>query len=167
MNALGTLDVFRESTQFLSVAADYTAEIENAVGEEIYGPIFKAGLFIFVSGLVSSAVVAFIVSKSNSWEGLEEEFQRGKEAQLIDLTSKLTTSHLFLLNQLITFNFADDPLPILSDTESTKSKPKGFEREIEGGRESGPEIGIDADSLRAETASGESSPRIDLSGLDL
>ena len=74
-----------KSSQLIAVAADYAAEIENAVGVEIYEPIFKAGIFIFFSGVVSSLIVAFIVSKSNAWEGLEDEFQKGKEAQFITL----------------------------------------------------------------------------------
>lgn len=74
-----------KSSQIIAVAADYASEIENSVGSEIYGPIFKAGLFIFVSGIVSSLVVAFIVSSSNSWEALEDEFQKGKEAQFIEM----------------------------------------------------------------------------------
>ena len=85
------LNLFK-SSQLIAVAADYAAEIENAVGVEIYEPIFKAGLFIFFSGLVSSLVVAFIVSKSNTWEGLEDEFQKGKEAQFIALMGKTLIS---------------------------------------------------------------------------
>lgn len=65
------------------VAADYATEIENAVGEEVYGPIFKAGIFIFASGLFSAGVTAFIVSNRDSWNDLDEELERGKEAQLI------------------------------------------------------------------------------------
>ena len=73
------------SSNFLAAAPDYAAEIENAVvGEEIYGPIFRAGLFLFASGLVSVAIAAFIINNSESWEGLEDEFQQGKEAQFID-----------------------------------------------------------------------------------
>ena len=77
------------SSQIIAVAADYATEIENSVGSEIYGPIFKAGLFIFISGIVSSLVVAFIVSNSNSWEALEDEFQKGKEAQFIEMMGRL------------------------------------------------------------------------------
>lgn len=71
----------------LSVAADYATEIESAVGEEIYGPIFKAGIFLFGSGIVAAFGVAFIVSKSDAWNELEDEFSRGKEAQLIESVS--------------------------------------------------------------------------------
>lgn len=61
---------------------DYAVEIEKATGTEIYGPIMKAGVFLFISGFISAFIAAFIISKSNSWEGLAEEFDSGKEAQL-------------------------------------------------------------------------------------
>lgn len=64
-------------SQLLLAVGDYATEIENSVGSEIYSPIFKAGLFIFISGLVSAFLAAFIVSKADSWDGLEEEFQLG------------------------------------------------------------------------------------------
>ena len=87
-----------KSSQLIAVAADYATEIENAVGVEIYEPIFKAGIFIFFSGVVSSLIVAFIVSKSNAWEGLEDEFQKGKEAQFITLMgSKLQYLTIILM----------------------------------------------------------------------
>jgi hypothetical protein len=72
------------STYFISIAADYSAEIEKAVGTEIYSPIFKAGLFIFVSGIVSSFIAAYIVSSSDSWNDLENEFEKGRQAQYIE-----------------------------------------------------------------------------------
>ena len=53
---------------FISVG-DYAAEIEQATGTEIYGPIMRAGIFIFISGFISAFLAAFIVSKSDSWEG--------------------------------------------------------------------------------------------------
>ena len=62
------------TSQLIAVQADYTAEIEMAVGTEVYGPIFKAGLFLFASGLVSAFVAAFIVSKSDSWDELEVQY---------------------------------------------------------------------------------------------
>lgn len=65
-------------SQLLLAVGDYATEIENSVGSEIYAPIFKAGLFIFISGLVSAFLAAFIVSKADSWDGLEEEFQLGR-----------------------------------------------------------------------------------------
>lgn len=64
-------------SQLILAVGDYATEIENSVGSEIYAPIFKAGLFIFISGLVSAFLAAFIVSKADSWDGLEEEFQLG------------------------------------------------------------------------------------------
>lgn len=74
-----------DTSSVLLNVGDYAAEIEKAVGEEIYGPIFKAGIFLFFSGIVSAFVAAAIISKSNSWEELGNEFERGKEAQLIAL----------------------------------------------------------------------------------
>lgn len=71
------------SSALIAAGADYASEIENAVGEEIYGPIFQAGIFLFVSGIVAAFGVAFIVSKSDSWDDLEEEFDAGKQKQLI------------------------------------------------------------------------------------
>lgn len=79
------------SSALLSVG-DYAAEIEGAVGSEIYGPIFKAGLFIFVSGLVSAVIAAFLISKGGSWDDLEAEFDRGKQAQLIEVDKPRTAS---------------------------------------------------------------------------
>ena len=79
------LHSFNDVTTALIAVGDYAAEIEKAVGEEIYSPIFKSGLVLFGSGLISAFIAAFIVSKSNSWEELENEFERGKIKQLIEL----------------------------------------------------------------------------------
>lgn len=68
--------------------ADYAAEVQNAVGPEIYGPIFKAGLFLVVSGFASAAITTFLISRNDSWEVLEEEFQTGKEAQLLKMEQR-------------------------------------------------------------------------------
>ena len=73
------------STTTLIALGDYAAEIEQATGSEIYGPIMKAGVFIFVSGFLSAFLAGFIISQSNSWEGLMEEFDEGKEAQLLNM----------------------------------------------------------------------------------
>lgn len=71
------------SSALIAAGADYASEIENAVGEEIYGPIFQAGIFLFLSGIVAAFGVAFIVSKSDAWDDLEEEYDAGKQKQLI------------------------------------------------------------------------------------
>ena len=63
---------------------DFSQEIESAVGPEIYGPIFRAGLLLFGSGLVSVVIASAIISKSGSWEELALEFDKGKESQLIE-----------------------------------------------------------------------------------
>lgn len=67
----------------LIAVGDYASEIESAVGTEVYSPIFKAGLFLFVSGIVSAFIAAFIISKSDTWDGLNDEFERGKMSKLI------------------------------------------------------------------------------------
>eukprot|EP00596_Hydrurales_sp_CCMP1899_P001843 CAMPEP_0119037266 /NCGR_PEP_ID=MMETSP1177-20130426/5530_1 /TAXON_ID=2985 /ORGANISM="Ochromonas sp, Strain CCMP1899" /LENGTH=113 /DNA_ID=CAMNT_0006998309 /DNA_START=259 /DNA_END=600 /DNA_ORIENTATION=- len=67
---------------------DYAAEIEKGVGEEIYAPIFKSGLVLFGSGLISAFMAVIIIVKSNSWEELGLEFERGKEGQLIKLEER-------------------------------------------------------------------------------
>lgn len=63
---------------------DYAAEIENAVGTEIYSPIFQSGLLLFASGVISSVIAAFLVNSFGSWEEIENDFEAGKQSQLID-----------------------------------------------------------------------------------
>ena len=46
----------------------------------------KAGVFIFISGFISAFLAAFIIAKSDSWEGLADEFEEGKKAQLLDMS---------------------------------------------------------------------------------
>ena len=79
------LHSFVDSTTALIAMGDYAAEIEKATGTEIYSPIFKSGLLLFASGLISAFIAAFIVAKSNSWEALGTEFDEGKMKQLIEL----------------------------------------------------------------------------------
>ena len=74
-------------TSFTIAVGDYAAEIEKATGTELYGPIMRAGVILFISGFISAFIAAFIISKSDSWDGLVEEFDRGKEAQLIDMNT--------------------------------------------------------------------------------
>lgn len=74
----------------LNVAADYAAEIESvAVGPEIYGPIFRAGLWIFLSGIVSTFVVAVLITKDNLWGSLLENIQEGEELQAKEYSEKV------------------------------------------------------------------------------
>ena len=68
----------------LIAVGDYAAEIEKTVGTEVYTPIFRAGLFLFISGLISAFIAAFIISKANSWDDIYAEFERGKESKLIE-----------------------------------------------------------------------------------
>lgn len=71
----------------LKVSADFATEIvESTVTDDIYGPIFKAGLFLFLSGIVSTIIAASIISKSNTWESLNAEFESGKENQLREMS---------------------------------------------------------------------------------
>ena len=79
------LHSFTDATTALIAIGDYAAEIEKATGTEIYSPIFKSGLLLFASGLISAFIAAFIVAKSNSWEALGVEFDEGKMKQLIEL----------------------------------------------------------------------------------
>jgi hypothetical protein len=74
-----------DSTLLVSAALDYSAEIENAVGTEIYTPIFKAGLGLFASGILAAVAAAFIISNADTYDGLAEEFERGKVKQLISM----------------------------------------------------------------------------------
>eukprot|EP00607_Mallomonas_marina_P007476 CAMPEP_0182416798 /NCGR_PEP_ID=MMETSP1167-20130531/1157_1 /TAXON_ID=2988 /ORGANISM="Mallomonas Sp, Strain CCMP3275" /LENGTH=153 /DNA_ID=CAMNT_0024589875 /DNA_START=64 /DNA_END=525 /DNA_ORIENTATION=+ len=69
-------------TSTVLAVGDFAAEIEGAVGSEIYAPIFRAGLFIVLSGFISAAIAGIIVNSADSWEELSMEFERGKEAQL-------------------------------------------------------------------------------------
>ena len=86
-NRINLVNSKRNDITKLKVSADFAAEIvESTVTDDIYGPIFKAGLFLFLSGIVSTTVAAFIVSKSNTWESLNEEFEAGKETQLIKMS---------------------------------------------------------------------------------
>lgn len=79
------LNSFVDISSTLIAIGDYAAEIEKGVGEEIYAPIFKSGLVLFGSGLISAFMAAAIITKADSWEELGLEFERGKIAQLIEL----------------------------------------------------------------------------------
>jgi len=72
-----------DPTLLVSAALDYSAEIENAVGTEVYTPIFKAGLTLFASGILTAFAAAFIISKADTFGDLADEFEQGKKTQLI------------------------------------------------------------------------------------
>ena len=101
------LHSFIDATTALIAVGDYAAEIEKATGEEIYSPIFKSGLILFGSGMISAFIAAFIVAKSNSWEALGEEFDEGKMKQLIELdttksgASSTTTTPIVVENKAV------------------------------------------------------------------
>ena len=116
------------SSQLVAVGgADYASEIENAVGEEIYGPIFKAGVFLFVSGVVAAFGVAFIVSKSDSWNDLQDEFDVGKQKQLISSDAEIDIA--------------------AASQNAASSEPVVTENAKDTGRGQRNEDGIDIDSL--------------------
>eukprot|EP01039_Chlorochromonas_danica_P009726 gene9726-10760_t len=69
----------------LIAMGDYANEIERATGPEIYGPIFRAGLLLFASGVISACITTFLVVKFDKWKDLEDEFKAGKESQLADM----------------------------------------------------------------------------------
>eukprot|EP01031_Cornospumella_fuschlensis_P036587 gene36587-44382_t len=66
----------------LVAIGDFAAEIEKATGPEIYGPIFKAGLFLFLSGIVSAVIASVIVIQSDAWDELDAQFESGEAAQV-------------------------------------------------------------------------------------
>ena len=84
------LHILPEASLLVSAALDYSAEIEQSVGTEVYTPIFKAGLGLFASGILAAFTAAFIISKADSFGDLADEFERGKETQLIasDMNAK-------------------------------------------------------------------------------
>lgn len=77
------LKMVSDPSLLLSAVLDYSAEIEASVGTEIYSPIFKAGLTLFASGILAAVAAAFIISKADTYGDLVDEFERGKEGQLI------------------------------------------------------------------------------------
>lgn len=68
------------ASSYLAVAADYAAEVQETVGEEVYVPIFRAGLLLTLSGFAASFVAAFLITRTNSWDLLEDEFNEGRES---------------------------------------------------------------------------------------
>ena len=81
--AVRTLAMVHDPSFLVSAVLDYSAEIESSVGTEVYAPIFKAGLTLFASGVLAAFAAAFIISKSDSFGDLADEFDRGKQTQLI------------------------------------------------------------------------------------
>lgn len=108
------LNSFVDFSTALIAVGDYAAEIEKGVGEEIYAPIFKSGLVLFGSGLISAFMAAAIIAKSDSWEELGLEFERGKVAQLIELDVKQPSS------VASSSNFVAEPVVPVPLTKSEK-----------------------------------------------
>jgi hypothetical protein len=96
---------------------DYAAEIEKAVGTEVYTPIFKAGIFLFLSGIISSFIAAFIISKSDSWEELNLEFERGKESKLITREMDTPVAALDASNVAVQVNSPDNVSQEIKDLD--------------------------------------------------
>jgi hypothetical protein len=96
---------------------DYAAEIEKAVGTEVYTPIFKAGIFLFLSGIISSFIAAFIISKSDSWEELNLEFERGKESKLITREMDTPVAAMDASNVAVQVNSPDNVSQEIKDLD--------------------------------------------------
>jgi len=108
-------------TSILVAVGDYAAEIEKTVvGEEIYGPIFRAGLFLFLSGLISAFVAALIISKAGSFESIVDEFEAGKRTQLIETTDYDNSKT------------SESPNPSLKVTDETTNKDKSGQNDGKG-----------------------------------
>lgn len=48
-----------------------------------------------MSGVVSAGIVSTIISKSNTWNDLGDEFERGKQSQLTSMSSS-SGRHVFI-----------------------------------------------------------------------
>merc|ERR1712147_327348 len=54
--------------------ADTKATVTEAVGAEVYGPIFFGGIGLFLVGIGGAAVTALIIDKSDAYERLADDF---------------------------------------------------------------------------------------------
>jgi hypothetical protein len=80
-----------QGLQKLYAIPDFAAEIQNSVGEEIYGPIFKAGLFLILSGFVSSLITAYLIVNHSNWNDLVNEFEDAEKTQNVDTSQSLVS----------------------------------------------------------------------------
>lgn len=76
-------------TTFLTAAsADFAEQIIEKVGPEVYRPIFMSGILLGFIGIGACALLAFVIAKFDLSEQLNRQFEEGKEAQLIPLSSE-------------------------------------------------------------------------------
>ena len=75
----------------------------------------KAGVFIFISGFISAFLAAFIVSRSDAWDRLAQEFEDGKNAQLVEMDkldgiSTISSSSSSKVPSTLTSNVCDNEI---------------------------------------------------------
>ncbi len=89
-----TSSLIQTSTLLTAVTADFAAQIEEAVGPEVYRPIFLYGIFLGFSGLFVCALAALVIVKFNLQDELNRQFDEGKQAQLIPLKEEAPSTSL-------------------------------------------------------------------------
>ena len=87
-----TSSLIQASSLLTAVTADFAAQIEEAVGPEVYRPIFLYGIFLGFSGLIVCGIAALLITKFNLQEELNRQFDEGKQAQLIPLKEEAPSS---------------------------------------------------------------------------
>lgn len=91
---VSTSSLIQTSTLLTAVTADFAAQIEEAVGPEVYRPIFLYGIFLGFSGLFVCALAALVIVKFNLQDELNRQFDEGKQAQLIPLKEEAPSTSL-------------------------------------------------------------------------
>lgn len=79
--------MLHDVTTHLIAVGDYASEVEKATsagGEDLTQRIFQAGLFLFLSGIVSAFITAALVSRAGTMDALRDEFDEGKKRQFIE-----------------------------------------------------------------------------------
>mmetsp|Transcript_21387 Transcript_21387/g.65736 ORF Transcript_21387/g.65736 Transcript_21387/m.65736 type:complete len:157 (+) Transcript_21387:231-701(+) len=66
----------------LLLAAGDSATVVEAVGSEIYGPIFAGGIALFAAGVGGALVTAIIIDQSDAYERLAEDFSAASTRDL-------------------------------------------------------------------------------------
>lgn len=62
--------------------ADTKATVTEAVGAEVYGPIFFGGIGLFLVGVGGAAVTALLIDKSDAYERLADDFMAEGKREL-------------------------------------------------------------------------------------